>query len=370
MLFPRQPDVMIGKINDGPHNIRYCPGRYTLQVAAFTGRSTFDPDNDPRFKGVLAAMKSPLATAADDAERLAEALSKDKEILKTGYQPYVYHDRFSSRVTIGSFDSPNDPAAQKLHDRLIEIAVDLNNRKVSDNMIVPATALMDLAPIKPQLAQAPAATARQMTRPVGMLMATLMADDRRPIRSVGHRPIRSPRGRTHDRPPAIPLVLGTRNRKKGLELAQLVAPPWEPNPRLARLEVRTLDAYPDLPDVVEDADTFAGNARKKASETARALGLWVLADDSGLAVDALGGAPGVFSAAVRRRARRRRGQQPQAPGSPRRRPRRPPGRGVPLPPRPGRPLRGRSAWRPRGPAGAGSSASPEGPAGSATTPCS
>ena len=48
--------------------------------------------------------------------------------------------------------------------------------------------------------------------------------------------------------------------------------------------------------MVEDAETFAGNARKKAGETARRLGLWVLADDSGLAVDALGGAPGVLSA--------------------------------------------------------------------------
>jgi hypothetical protein len=160
-LFARPPDVMVAKINDGPHNIRYCPGRYTLQVAAFTGRSTFDPENDPRFKGVLSAMKSPLATAADDAERLADALSKDPEILKTGCQPYVYHDRFSSRVTIGSFQSPTDPAAQRLHDRLIEIAVDLNNRKVSDNLIVPATALMDLAPIKTQLTQAPPATARR-----------------------------------------------------------------------------------------------------------------------------------------------------------------------------------------------------------------
>ncbi len=97
--------------------------------------------------------------------------------------------------------------------------------------------------------------------------------------------------------PDLPLVLGTRNRKKGGELAQLVAPPWEMTPRLARLEVRTLlDAGPELPDVVEDADTFAGNARKKAGEVAQALGLWVLADDSGLAVDALGGAPGVYSA--------------------------------------------------------------------------
>lgn len=94
----------------------------------------------------------------------------------------------------------------------------------------------------------------------------------------------------------IPLVLGTRNRKKGLELAQLVAPPWEANPRLARLEIRTLDAHPEVPDVVEDGDTFAANARKKASEVARTLGAWVLADDSGLAVDALGGAPGVYSA--------------------------------------------------------------------------
>jgi XTP/dITP diphosphohydrolase len=48
--------------------------------------------------------------------------------------------------------------------------------------------------------------------------------------------------------------------------------------------------------VVEDADTFAGNARKKASETAQALGRWVIADDSGLTVDALDGAPGVYSA--------------------------------------------------------------------------
>lgn len=89
------------------------------------------------------------------------------------------------------------------------------------------------------------------------------------------------------------LILGTRNQKKGLELALLIAPPWEPSSRLARLNVRPLDA--DI-DVEEDADTFAGNARKKASETARAVGQWVLADDSGLAVDALKGAPGVFSA--------------------------------------------------------------------------
>ena len=161
-LFPRTPDVMVASMNDGPHNIRHCPGRYTLPIANFSGRSTpvFDNQTNPRSLNILAA-KSPLATAADDAERLAEALSKDREIQKLGVQPYVYHDRYSSRVTIGSFNSPDDPAAQRVHNRLLEIAVDLNNRRVTSTMIVPATALLDLNTIKPQLVQAPTATARK-----------------------------------------------------------------------------------------------------------------------------------------------------------------------------------------------------------------
>lgn len=95
---------------------------------------------------------------------------------------------------------------------------------------------------------------------------------------------------------AIALILGTRNRKKGQEMSQLIRPEWEPDPHIDRLTIETLDAFPRAPEVDEDADTFAANARKKASETARALGRWVLADDSGLTVDALGGAPGVLSA--------------------------------------------------------------------------
>lgn len=54
--------------------------------------------------------------------------------------------------------------------------------------------------------------------------------------------------------------------------------------------------FPDLHDVVEDGDTFEANALKKATELARATGLWALADDSGLEVTALGNAPGVWSA--------------------------------------------------------------------------
>lgn len=55
-------------------------------------------------------------------------------------------------------------------------------------------------------------------------------------------------------------------------------------------------AFPDLHDVVEDGDTFEANAVKKATELAKATGLWALADDSGLEVVALGNAPGVYSA--------------------------------------------------------------------------
>lgn len=101
---------------------------------------------------------------------------------------------------------------------------------------------------------------------------------------------------TSSRPDSIRLVIGTRNRKKGEEMAELIHPAWEPNPHLARLSVGSLADHPEVADVVEDADTFAGNARKKASETALSLRSWVLADDSGLTVDALNGAPGVFSA--------------------------------------------------------------------------
>jgi XTP/dITP diphosphohydrolase len=96
---------------------------------------------------------------------------------------------------------------------------------------------------------------------------------------------------------SIVLVLGSRNRKKCNEMAELIVPRWEASRLLERLSIRSVDDFgAAAPEVIEDAETFAGNARKKASELARALAVWVLADDSGLAVDALGGAPGVFSA--------------------------------------------------------------------------
>jgi XTP/dITP diphosphohydrolase len=84
------------------------------------------------------------------------------------------------------------------------------------------------------------------------------------------------------------LVIGTHNRKKGAELAEMLAPHG--------FHVVTLADVPDAIDVVEDGDSFAANAALKATQQSRHLGHWVLADDSGLEVEALGGAPGIFSA--------------------------------------------------------------------------
>ncbi len=58
----------------------------------------------------------------------------------------------------------------------------------------------------------------------------------------------------------------------------------------------SLANFPDTPDVAEDGLAFEDNARKKALVYTKATGLWTIADDSGLVIDALGGAPGVKSA--------------------------------------------------------------------------
>ena len=84
------------------------------------------------------------------------------------------------------------------------------------------------------------------------------------------------------------LLLASGNRKKLLELQRIAAP--------LGVEVVQPTDIGGLPECVEDGDTFAANAAKKAREGAQHSGLWTLADDSGLEVDALDGAPGVYSA--------------------------------------------------------------------------
>ncbi|MDO5629485.1 MAG: RdgB/HAM1 family non-canonical purine NTP pyrophosphatase [Mobilicoccus sp.] len=88
------------------------------------------------------------------------------------------------------------------------------------------------------------------------------------------------------------VVLATRNPGKVVELRHILLDALA----AASAELVGMEAFPDVEDVVESGVTFEENALLKARHAARATGLPALADDSGLAVDVLGGAPGVFSA--------------------------------------------------------------------------
>jgi XTP/dITP diphosphohydrolase len=85
------------------------------------------------------------------------------------------------------------------------------------------------------------------------------------------------------------LVLATRNQDKVREIGEILKIEHE-------IELLSLHNYPDAPDVVEDGKTYEENAIKKASTLAKYTGCLTIADDSGLEVDALDGAPGVHSA--------------------------------------------------------------------------
>ncbi|MER7412275.1 MULTISPECIES: RdgB/HAM1 family non-canonical purine NTP pyrophosphatase [Streptomyces] len=86
------------------------------------------------------------------------------------------------------------------------------------------------------------------------------------------------------------LILATRNAHKVTELKAILADAG------LDLDLVGADAYPDIPDVKETGVTFAENALLKAHALASATGLPAVADDSGLCVNVLGGAPGIFSA--------------------------------------------------------------------------
>lgn len=84
------------------------------------------------------------------------------------------------------------------------------------------------------------------------------------------------------------IVVATGNRHKIEEISAILAP--------LGIETVGIAEMGGMPEVVEDGDTFEANAVKKAREVAAAIGAPVLADDSGLAVAALDGRPGVYSA--------------------------------------------------------------------------
>ena len=86
------------------------------------------------------------------------------------------------------------------------------------------------------------------------------------------------------------ILVATTNPGKLAELSDLLGTINQ------QIEWCCLKSFPDVGEIVEDGRTFAENAQKKALGYAKATGLWTIADDSGLVVDALNGEPGVYSA--------------------------------------------------------------------------
>ena len=100
---PKGVDKLVLEMNDGVKNsLLDCPGKYTVQVAQFTGSVIIDQKEIHEIEQGK-QMRSSLADAAEKAHRLTEALR-----LK-GYDAYEFHDRYASIVTVGSFDSVGTP---------------------------------------------------------------------------------------------------------------------------------------------------------------------------------------------------------------------------------------------------------------------
>ena len=83
------------------------------------------------------------------------------------------------------------------------------------------------------------------------------------------------------------LIVASGNAHKTREIQSILGP---------QFEVNDLRAYPEIPEVPESGTTFEQNAKRKAVAVSKRISGFVIADDSGLEFDALGGAPGIYSA--------------------------------------------------------------------------
>ena len=158
LLYPKAPDKLVIQMNSGLRSVANCPGHYTIQVAQFSGRSAYDlnPPKGGPTQPLFNLRTSPLQTAHDDAERMADKLAKSPEIKQLGQPVFVYHDRTSSRVFIGAFNSQTDPAITAVRNQLLQAAVPLSDRSkrgknALDVMIAPATTPTDVDVIKTSL---------------------------------------------------------------------------------------------------------------------------------------------------------------------------------------------------------------------------
>ncbi|ADV63979.1 hypothetical protein Isop_3421 [Isosphaera pallida ATCC 43644] len=127
-LMTRKKDPLIDRMNQGPYSILKNPGPFTLQVVEFSGRSAYMLNGDRLLQDKESFKDSPLNDAADNAVRLAERLASDPEFRKLGIDVYVYHDRNSSRVTVGALptDNPDDPRSLALAKKMMEIVTRLS----------------------------------------------------------------------------------------------------------------------------------------------------------------------------------------------------------------------------------------------------
>lgn len=141
---PKHHDPLILKLNSGDHTLLQNKGKYTVVVASFYGQSSVKPEKAREFERMLSqknGRKVSLDNAARDSWELMQML-RSKNVHGGPYDAYVYHDRFSSIVTIGAFNSKDDPQI----DRLIQIfkakeAVDPNTKKtvtVSESIQIPS----------------------------------------------------------------------------------------------------------------------------------------------------------------------------------------------------------------------------------------
>jgi hypothetical protein len=156
-LYPHPRDRLVVQINSGLRSVVNCPGRFSLQVAEFSGRLAYQLNATQPTDQLLPNLKtSPLQTAHEDAERMADKLSRAPEIRQLGLQVYVFHDRTSSRVFIGSWNSLEDPGAGRTREALLRLAMPLTDKQTRkkdalDIMIVPALALTDLTDYKAKI---------------------------------------------------------------------------------------------------------------------------------------------------------------------------------------------------------------------------
>lgn len=116
---PKGLDDFVVRLNDGlEYSLLKCPGKYSVQVAHFTGETVLDQAEIEAIKRGNKSMKSKLAEAGERAHRLTAALRKK------GYEAYEFHDRGASIVTVGSFESLGTPRADgktELHPKIVTI---------------------------------------------------------------------------------------------------------------------------------------------------------------------------------------------------------------------------------------------------------